>query len=102
MKKYRYSCDGGTIMIGNSSSRVCITNNFGDGLHSVFMYDKNDDFDSTGWEFKGTVEGDNINVYDYDCLHGDELNNPEHILCTLTGRYAVSVSKGSVVLEKWN
>ena len=102
MKKYRYSCDGGTIMIGNSLSRACITNNFGDGLHSVFVYDKNDNFDSTGWEFKGTVEGDNINVYDYDCLHGDELSDPEHILCTLTGRYAVFVSRGSVVLKKWN
>ena len=102
MKKYRYSCDGGTIMIGNPSSRVCITNNFGDGIHSVYVYDENDKFDSIGWDFKGTVEGDNLNVYDYDCLYGDDLSNPDHILCTLTGRYAVYVSRGSVALEKWD
>lgn len=102
MKCYRYSCDGGAIMIGNPSSRVCINNDFGDGLHCVYVYDDNDKFDSTGWDFKGTVIGDNINVYDYDCLHGDDLSNPDHILCILTGRYAVFVSMGSVVLEKWD
>lgn len=102
MKRYRYSCDGGTIMIGNPSSRVCIPNNYGDGTHYVYVYSATDKFNDDRWNFKGTVEGDSINVYDYDCLHGDDLINPKHILCTLTGRYAVYVSMGSVVLEKWN
>lgn len=105
IRTYTYGCDGGAIMIGNESSRVCVQNDFGDGSHevTVYSYDAKYLFDSDHFTFVGTVEGYNVNVYDYDCLKGDELTDPEHILCKLNaGRYAVFVNDGDVVLVQWD
>jgi len=102
-QRYVYGCDGGTIMIGNASSRVCIPNGYGDGSHCVYVYGINDVFKSDNYEFMGAVQGNELNVYDYDCLHGAELSDPSRILCRLEdGRYAIYVNEGTVVLKQWD
>ena len=93
----RYSCDGGSIMIGNRDSRVCFPNGFGDGDFNVSINES-----CIGWRWVGTAEGDCFHVYSYDCLHGDELDNKENILYTLSGRYGVFCNLGDIVLEKWS
>lgn len=102
VKKYWYGCDGGSILIGNESSRTQIVNNYGDGEHRVIVCGR-DEYNTKDFEFRGTVCGTDVNVYDYDCLRGDDLNNPEHILCKLKSghRYAVSVCGGTILLEDW-
>lgn len=40
MKRVRfYSCDGGCLLIGNSSCRFSIPNGYGDGKHRVIVTD---------------------------------------------------------------
>ncbi len=100
MKKIRYSCDGGAVCIGTRNARTCFTNGYGDGTFTVTVYEGGDRFDSDGWNFVGSVEGDTINIYDYDCYTNDECDN--NIALTLSGRYGVYIDRGSVALEKWN
>lgn len=105
IKHFTYSCDGGTIMLGNETSRVCLPNGYGDGEHRIEIRDIEDkDYsarDNMTW--LGTVQGNNIHVYDYDCLHGEALTSKEHILCTLVaGRWAVYCKQGNILLEQWD
>ena len=102
MEKYKYSCDGGSIMVGVKSTRICIPNNYGDGTHEVFIYDLDERFDDNGWQFKCTIEGSEINIYDYDCLYSEEFNDKSHILCALSGRYGVYANYGNIAIEKWD
>lgn len=102
-KRFKYECDGGTIMLGNEGCRVCIPNNYGDGEFTVEISDDRDAKLVDRMDWKGTVEGDNIHIYSYDCLHGDDEEDKDYILYTLpAGRYAIYVSRGYVVLERWN
>lgn len=104
IKKFKYECDGGTIMLGNETSRVCIPNGFGDGRFTVEVRDSESrDYKYTNnMRWYGTVSGDNIHIYNYDCLHRDELTDDDNILYTLPeGKYAVYTSNGYVVLEQW-
>lgn len=102
----RYYCDGGSIMIGTKESRVCFPNGYGDGDFEVRVINPNDSTDKLymsedKWDWIGTVEGDGFNVYDYDCLHDEDLEDKEHILFHLSGRYGVYRRKGEIALEKW-
>jgi len=103
MKKYE--CDGGSIMIGTKDSRVCLPNGYGDGCHSIKLVRTEEEKEKFtkeyNWKWVGSVNGDKFYVYSYDCLRGDELNDKENILYTLSGRYGVYVRNGNVVLEKW-
>lgn len=102
MRKFKYDCDGGCIMLGNASSRVCFPNGFGDGEFTVYVCDKNKK-DTKHYEFLGTVSGSVVNIYSYDCLWGDELLEAENIRYTLPeGRYAVYANSGTIILEKWD
>lgn len=103
MKRRKYGCDGGCLLIGNGSCRFHIPNSFGDGDHTVFVLSKEearpDDHD---WEWVGSVEGDSIHVFKYDCLGGQEL--VDNIILTLKGRYSVYRSKGhtgNMLLKEW-
>ena len=102
MKRKRYSCDGGTICIGTIEARACYTNNYGDGTHTVTVYSKNDCFNGDGWEFKGSVEGQNIIVFDYDCLTDEDIKNENHVLFKLSGRCGVFAKDGNIVLNQWD
>lgn len=98
MKRKKYGCDGGCIMIGNSSFRVKIPNGFGDGDHSVYVYAKGEEFDKESKTWKCTIEGTDILVYRHDCLDTEELFKSKNIILMLSGRYSVYVDKGSVHL----
>ncbi len=105
MKKY-YDCDGGTIAIGTKECRSCFPNGYGDGCFSVEVVSTENQKKTfkeyyRNWEYVGSVEGTEINVYDYDCLNSDELEDKSHILFTLSGRYGVYRNNGKIVLEKW-
>ena len=87
-------------MLGVKSSRVCIPNNYGDGAHELYVCDQHEK-DTKNYHFKGTVEGSRINVYNYDCLHGDELSDPANVLCKLHGCYGIYAYNGTIILERW-
>jgi hypothetical protein len=102
-KKFTYCCDGGTIMLGNETSRVCFPNDFGDGEFTVTVTTKKTYGEYRNHEFKwlGTVEGNNIHIYSYDCPIEDELN--DSILYTLPeGRWAVYALYCNILLELWD
>ena len=106
MKKH-YDCDGGSIAIGTKECRSCFPNKYGDGCFSVKVIStekqkKTFNEHYSKWRYVGSVEGTGINVYDYDCLHGDELEDESHILFTLNGRYGVYCNNGKIILDKWN
>ena len=86
---YDYSCDGGSLMLGNRDFQVAFPNGFGDGEFPVYIgntgYTVCKEFYGDRVRFVGSIEG-TFNVYAYDCLTKDELINPDHILVTLTGR----------------
>lgn len=104
-KKFTYGCDGGTIMLGNETSRVCFPNDFGDGKFTVIVNTKKTYGEYRNHEFKwlGTVEGNNIHIYNYDCLIESELTDNKSILYTLPeGRWAVYALDGNILLELWD
>jgi hypothetical protein len=86
--------------------RASFPNNFGDGEWEIRIEDKANSVNRNDYDFLGTVEGSKINVYEYDCSSTRDLTDPNHILCTLSGRYAVYASRGGwngdMLLEKWN
>ena len=106
MKKY-YECDGGSIAIGTKECISCFPNGYGDGGFSVEVISTEEQKKTfnehySKWRYLGSVEGTRINVYDYDCLDADELEDESHILFTLSGRYGVYCNNGKIVLNKWN
>ena len=104
-KEFMYGCDGGTIMIGNETSRVCFPNGYGDGEFTVEIttdktYGKHN---SQKMEWLGVVEGNNLHVYKYDCLIKSDLTDDDYILYTLPeGRWAVYALDGNILLEFWD
>ena len=96
-----YDCDGGSIMIGNESFRVQIPNGYGDGYFPVKVIDKELSGETRGFQFCGSVQGTDINIYGYDCLHNkQELE--ENVLKKLEpGRYGIYAKDGKIILEKW-
>lgn len=110
MKKYNYSCDGGSLLLGNENFQCAYMNNYGDGTHKVFIKNKEDkwsklpygNYVNDAYHFEGSVQG-KFNVYAYDCLHGQDLLEKENILITLSGRYGIYSVKhsGDMVIEFW-
>lgn len=105
MKKVRfYACDGGCLLVGNGSCRVNIPNGYGDGRHRVIVTDEMDDIRTEEIRhgqkacWVGRVEGDAINVYDYDCYGASELS--ENVMFTLQGAFSVYAVFGTVILLK--
>ena len=106
MQKY-YDCDGGSIAIGTRNCTAHFPNGYGDGTFSVRVVSTEKDRkkfckESANWDYCGSVEGDEINVYAYDCLRGDELEQKANILYTLSGRYGVYRNNGEIVLGQWS
>ena len=104
MKKH-YDCDGGSIAIGTKECRSHFANGYGDGTFSIEVISteaqkKTFKKHYSKWKYIGSVEGTGINIYDYDCLKEDELEDESHILFTLSGRYAVYCNNGKIVSEK--
>lgn len=106
MKKYNYSCDGGSLLLGNENFQCAYMNNYGNGTHKVFIKDKEDKlfklYANDVYHFEGCIQG-KFNVYAYDCLHGQDLLEKENILITLSGIYGVYSFKrsGDMMLEYW-
>jgi len=110
MKKFRYSCDGGSLLLGNENFTCCYMNDYGDGTHNVYIKTREEKWPKLPYDisfydmyhFEGSVKG-NFNVYNYDCLSKTELTNKENIICALHGRYGIYSVKhtGDMVLECW-
>lgn len=97
-----YSCDGGSLKVGNGSFTACFPNCMGDGMYMCHVLENYDSIGPEGvlngkWTFEGEVEGDEIIVFDYD---GHDFAGA---LFTLHGRYAVYAEKdgGDMCLVKW-
>ena len=102
MKHYYYSCDGGSIAIGNGLCTVCIPNDIGDGMHDFYVLEQGEKTENGktpmmdgSLEFMGTCEGE-TEIYDYDCGGG--------LACTIEGRYGIYCEKdgGTFYFEKWD
>lgn len=92
MQVEQYICDGGALMIGKRGFTMSLSNNVGDGKYSVYLYSSDAEFYRANphiYRWLGSVKGDNINIYYYDCLDDAELSASECILFTLTGSYFI-------------
>lgn len=105
MRRFTTECDGGSLRLGDAAGTfaICVPNGRSDGSMNVVVVNAgpNDgDFRPHGvvnhnqFRFVGTVEGA-FQVYGYDC---DDLSASE---ADLKGKYAIYVSNGTVVLERW-
>ena len=108
MEKKTYTCDGGSLAIGTVNARASFPNCFGDGAWNVYLY-------GTGEElpphtvFRGAVEGNNIQVFAYDCYSNKELKDliedgtTDVILFELKGRFGVFAieNSGDMILQRW-
>ena len=103
-KTKTYACDGGSLLIGTAKSRSAFVNCYGDGEHSVTVTDTPMGRTPDNWQFRGAVEGNEIKVFNYDCLSDWECDDEDNILFTLSGRYGVFAVEhsGDMVLVKWN
>ena len=98
MKKYTYSCDGGSLLVGNPACVTHIVNGYGDGEFGVYLLDDGDKL-KDGLKFITSIRGYDIKVYDYDCLRLCELE--EHVLFGLTGRFGIYSDGGDIYIERW-
>lgn len=109
MEKYYYSCDGGSLAIGNETFFCHYPNKYGDGTHVVYIKQKGESLplDTTYYNlyFVGSVEGD-FNLYNYDCLSKKDRTDPEFIIKNLQGRYGIYAFKdafsGDILIEQWD
>lgn len=106
MKRYIYDCDGGSLLIGNACFACHYQNNYGDGSHTVTVFENEDkgvNFSYKSYDFVGVALGE-FNVYDYDCLNAEQRADKTHILCSLRGRYGIYARKesGDMALEYWD
>ena len=105
MKEYKYTCDGGSIMIGNETFACAFPNNYGDGRHRVIVYDEGELSmdEQCKLEFRGVIYGKSY-LYNYDCYGEKERKDKRHVLCELNGRNAIYASKGrtgTMHIVKW-
>ena len=96
VEKYIYSCDGGSLLVGNAGFAAHFPNEIGDGNWEVVVLSKDEQSpDYEHYTYRGSVEGMDINVYGYDCLHHlHDFTNANNILCTLRGKYHVYAKRG--------
>lgn len=100
MKKFTTMSDAGGLKVGTKDFNIIIPNGYGDGDTLVRVLEESEKAPSTA-RFFTSIEGENINVYAYDC--GQEVET------TLSGRYGVYIdynealysNQGNVYLEKW-
>lgn len=108
MKEFYTESDAGAVKIGiNGKFTILIPNGYGDGDVCVLVTEKDEPgTEQAKGEFFTSIEGDEINIYAYDCkgYRGDE------IVTTLRGRYGIytdseekdgEIIGGLVVFEKW-
>ena len=102
MIKMKYACDGGSLCLGTVGARVQIPNNWGDGEYTFYLYDACERVPEDA-EFKGCIEGEHIQVYDYDGYDTDELLDPNTIIVELCGRFGIYAVKnsGDMILQRW-
>lgn len=80
--------DCASTKVGNENFKAYINNNCGDGL-TINIIDENDEFNHSFFTFQGMIEGNDFNIYDYDC--GEK---PIH---KLNGKY-LTYSDNSIIL----
>lgn len=87
-KKYKYSCDVGSLAIGNNDVIFRIPNGIGDGTYDVYIFDNEDIFTDTikdNVEYVSQFAGENIMVLNYDL----SIDPDKDCLVKLTGCYEV-------------
>lgn len=92
-KQIKLYSDVGGVKVGTDKFSIIIPNGYGDGI-TRFAILNEDEMNDSVFSFFTLLEGNEINVYEYDC--GDE------VLYTLNGRYASYYADGFVVLVKCN
>ena len=101
MKKIKYSCDGGSLLLYKDGNGFCINNGFGDGEFNCFIKNRPSFRDNAEkWEFQVMVYSDGtLKVSGYDC-------NIEDSGITLeAGRWGIYHAKngcGNMLLQKWD
>lgn len=76
---FKTESDAGSLKIGNSSFSTLFSNGYGDCENLVFIINK--EISLQCLEFKTTIEGSEINIYEYDCGN--------NIIETLRGKYTI-------------
>lgn len=97
MKKYKYTCDRGGILVGSRTFRALFPNEPGDGTWDVIVMEREEQTKAYGddhFKYVGCLEGE-FSIYKEDCLHlpGDFMNK-DNIICTLYGTYHVFAERG--------
>lgn len=85
--------DAGGVLIGNENVSFIVSNGQGDGITKVYVTAK---FEPASLEFFTSVEGDKIQIHEYDC----DLTSK--VMCTLSGRYGIHAGYGYIVFVKWD
>lgn len=100
-----YECDGGSLLVGSESVTLRLPNGYGygygDGVFDVTVFDRSENkyqILPEGYEFVANIRGNNIIIYKYDCLYGEDLKR--HKLFVLSGEYSVYRYKGNMYFEK--
>lgn len=83
--------DAGSLKIGNDNFTVLFGNNKGDGETRYAVLSKNEFYASRIFSYQTQFEGENINVYSYDC--GNEVDE-----VLPKGRYQVYSYEGLVAI----
>lgn len=95
MKKFYYTADSGSIMLGTKDFKACYSNGYGDGDFLISIYENEDDFTEEHiYDLVDVVAG-TFNVYDYDGRSGEPL-------ITLEGRYGLYRRCGNIALVRWS
>lgn len=106
MKTRKYTCDGGTLSIQCGGVKVSFTNDYGDGIHKVFLLSKderNHAIRDKSSRFRGAIEVPELSealVLSYDCT----APNTKITMRLGAGSYGISAieNSGDMLIEQWD
>lgn len=84
--------DAGAVKVGNKNFQILIPNGHGDGITRVGVV-KPGQVSCEELNYFSVIEGQDINIYDYDCTDGEACER-------ISGRYSIYYGEGFVVFEK--
>lgn len=93
-KCFKTVSDVGGVKVGNESFSFIVSNGQGDGVTRCAIFKKGE-WNNAFLNFETSIQGEDINVYAYDC--GTEIAEKLE-----AGRYGIYRGYGFVVFEKWD
>ncbi len=102
MRQLKYSCDGGSILVGNENFQLQVLNSVGDGEYNVYVFDSLAEYyhqSKIRGELRCTISADCMWLFKYDCITDSDICDPVNHLVELSGKHCIEImGNGDIVV----